>query len=152
MPGTGNRRVMPVAPALLLAAVLPAACGGGDATPPDGPAAPAATAAAPSVTPTGDTTVVEMITDGAGNVFGPADLTVRRGDVVRFVLTSGVHNVHFVADSNAGVTALPAASDMLQLPGQTHDILVDLPAGRTYYYHCDPHALIGMVGHLTVTE
>lgn len=152
MPVTGNRRVMPVVPVLLLAAAVLAACGGGDAPAPAAPGGAAAAAPAPSVTPTGDTTVVEMITDGAGNVFGPADLTVRRGDVVRFVLTSGVHNVHFVADSNAGVTSLPAPSDMLQLPGQTHDILVDLPAGRTYYYHCDPHALIGMVGHLTVTE
>ena len=27
---------------------------------------------------------------------------VHRGDVIRFVLKSGVHNVHFLADSNPG--------------------------------------------------
>jgi plastocyanin len=41
---------------------------------------------------------------------------------------------------------------MLQLPGQTHDVLVDLPAGKSYYFHCDPHALLGMIGQLTVKD
>ncbi len=134
---------------LLASATLLIACGGGTdedvavTTPP-----PAAAGA--SLTPTGDTLVVEMVTDGDGNFYRPATLTAKRGDVLRFTLVTGVHNVHFVADSNPGVTGLPATSDMLQLPGQTIDYLVDLPAGATYYFHCDPHALLGMVGHLTV--
>jgi plastocyanin len=59
--------------------------------------------------------------------------------------------VHFVADSNPGVPALPAASPMLQLPGQTYDLPVGFATGK-YYFQCDPHALLGMTGHLTVNE
>jgi plastocyanin len=71
--------------------------------------------------------------------------------VVRFTLGTGVHNVHFLADSNPGKQGLPPASDMLQIPGQTYDLKVTLAPG-TYYYQCDPHALLGMKGHLTVKE
>ena len=63
-----------------------------------------------------------------------------------------MHNVHFLADSNAGVPNLPEASDMLQLPGQTFDVPVNFAAGKTYYFQCDPHALLGMQGHLKVLE
>jgi plastocyanin len=38
---------------------------------------------------------------------------------------------------------------MLQLPGQTYDVLVRMPAG-SYYFQCDPHAALGMRGHLIV--
>jgi plastocyanin len=34
---------------------------------------------------------------------------------------------------------------MFQLPGQTYDVKVQSPPGR-YFYQCDPHALLGMVG------
>ena len=40
-------------------------------------------------------------------------------------------------------------SDFLQLPGQTWDLAVKMPAG-TYYFQCDPHAALGMKGHLIV--
>jgi plastocyanin len=106
--------------------ILATACGGGDAA--DGSAPATATAAAPSVAATGDTITVEMITDGDGNIFKPAQITAERGDVLRFVLVAGVHNVHFVADSNPGV------------------------AGKSYYFHCDPPALLGMIGQLTVKD
>ena len=42
-----------------------------------------------------------------------------------------------------------AAGDMMQLPGQTYDVKVTWAPG-TYYYQCDPHALLGMKGHLKV--
>lgn len=125
------------------------ACGGGETT--EGATSKEAPTTAATVAATGDTLIVEMITDGDGNVFRPAQITAQRGDVVRFTLVAGVHNVHFVADSNPGVPNLPPVSDMLQLPGQTLDVLVDLPAGKSYYFQCDPHALLGMIGHLTVT-
>lgn len=60
-----------------------------------------------------------------------------------------MHNVHFLPDSNAGKAALPPASDMLQMPGQTYDVNVSFEPGR-YYFQCDPHALLGMKGHLKV--
>ena len=114
------------------------------------PSTDAPAAAIAEATPTGNVVTVEMITDGAGNFFKPADIQVRRGDVIRYVLTSGVHNVNFVADSNPGAAGLPPVSPVLQLPGQTFDVAVSFEPGR-YYFHCDPHALLGMVGHVTVS-
>lgn len=133
--------------------ILLVACGGKDAPAPatDTPVTePTTQVEAPSVALTGDTILVEMITDAKGNYFKPADFTAKRGDVIRFTLVMGVHDVHFVADSNVGVPGLPPVSDMLQLPGQTFDMVVAMPAGGTYFYHCDPHAMLGMVGHVTV--
>jgi plastocyanin len=40
---------------------------------------------------------------------------------------------------------------MLQLPGQTYDVLVNFPKGK-YYFQCDPHAALGMKGHLEVED
>jgi plastocyanin len=38
---------------------------------------------------------------------------------------------------------------LLQLPGQTFDLPVNLEPG-TYYFQCDAHAALGMKGHVTV--
>jgi len=59
--------------------------------------------------------------------------------------------VHFLPDSNSIKTGLPPASDLLQLPDQTYDLPVSLAPGR-YYFQCDPHALLGMKGHLNVEK
>ncbi|HEV8234108.1 MAG TPA: plastocyanin/azurin family copper-binding protein [Gemmatimonadaceae bacterium] len=94
--------------------------------------------------------VVEATTDEQGNnVFRPAKVEAHRGDVIRFTLKAGVHNVHFLPDSNPGKGGLPAASDMLQIPGQTYDVKVTFEPGK-YYFQCDPHALLGMKGQLEV--
>ena len=113
------------------------------------PAAGQAPAGGPAAA--GRTIVVEAYTDASGNYFKPSDVSAKKGDVIRFTLKMGVHNVHFLPDSNAGKTGLPPASDMLQLPDQTYDVPVTFAAGR-YYFQCDPHALLGMKGHLTVSE
>jgi plastocyanin len=123
-----------------------AACG--DSAPPAATAG--ADAAAPSVTPTGNVVEVEMIS-GNGEIFGPDEVTVQRGDVVRFKLVAGVHNASFPASKNPSGVRLPAATPYLQVPGQTYDLLVDLPAG-TYHYQCDPHVALGMFGTLHVTD
>lgn len=107
------------------------------------PAAPPAPAA------TGQTIVIETYSDAQGNYFKPNQIQAHKGDVLRFTLVSGVHNVHFLPDSNPGKTGLPAASEFLQIPGQTIDIPVTFEPG-TYYFQCDPHALLGMKGHLVV--
>jgi plastocyanin len=98
---------------------------------------------------TGDTVAVELHSDEKGNYFKPAKFEVHRGDIIRFVLKSGVHNVHFLPDSNPGKANLPPASDMLQLPDQTLDIPVNLESGH-YYFQCDPHAALGMIGRVEV--
>ena len=99
--------------------------------------------------PGGKIIAVELITDGTGNFFKPKDIKAKQGDVIRYSLTVGVHNVNFLPDSNPGKSGLPRASDMLQLPGQTFDVLVNWGVG-TFYFQCDPHALLGMHGHVTV--
>jgi plastocyanin len=148
---TRSTRLLALAPVALLLA----ACGGKDSTTSTGEsAAPSAqVTAGGEQTPDAGGSVIEvkLLTDDQGNNrFDPADVAASPGDVVRFTLVSGVHNVHFLPDSNPGVAGLPAASDMLQLPGQTYDLKVTQAPGR-YYFQCDPHALLGMLGHLTVS-
>ncbi|MEO5799860.1 MAG: plastocyanin/azurin family copper-binding protein [Gemmatimonadales bacterium] len=103
-----------------------------------------------AVAPTGKVITIEMFSDETGNYFKPKLVEAHPGDVLRFTLGVGVHNVHFLPDSNPGVPNLPAASDLLQLPGQTFDVPVNFAAGKTYYFQCDPHAALGMMGHVKV--
>jgi plastocyanin len=154
---TSSKTLRAVTAAIALAAL---ACGG-EPKPAEQPSAAstggaaANTAGAPvggpfTPDPGGKVVPVELTTDGTGNYFTPAEVHVKPGDVVRYTLKVGVHNVHFLADSNAARSGYPqAASDFLQLPGQTWDVLVHLPKG-TYYFQCDPHAALGMKGHLVV--
>ena len=107
--------------------------------------------AGPEVKPTGRVITIEAYSDGAGNFFKPKEVEAHRGDIVRFVLKSGVHNINFLPDSNPGAKFLPATSEMLQLPEQTYDVLVSMEKGR-YYFQCDPHALLGMVGRIKVED
>ncbi|HEX6643250.1 MAG TPA: plastocyanin/azurin family copper-binding protein [Gemmatimonadales bacterium] len=126
------------------------ACGGGSGDAPAADQGPA-TSDAPAAGGAGAVVEVRMITDDQGNRFEPADVEVRQGDILRLVLVSGVHNLHFLPDSNPGATGLPPASEMLQLPGQTLDVPITMGPGH-YYFQCDPHALLGMVGKLEVED
>ena len=112
------------------------------------PAAAPATSGAPEVKLTGKTITVGLYSDEKGNYFKPAKFEVHRGDKIVFTLASGVHNVHFLPDSNPKGW-LPPASDMLQLPGQTYELVVAFAPGK-YFFQCDPHALLGMVGRIEV--
>ena len=141
---------------LLAAVVAAAACGGGDKKAADSMAAmPAASAGMPSgdiaPQPGGKLIEITMTTDDKGNYFTPNEVTANPGDVLHFKLNVGVHNVNFLPDSNPGKTGLPPMSPFLQLPGQTHDVAVNFGEG-TFYWQCDPHAALGMKGHLTVVK
>ncbi|WP_396199809.1 plastocyanin/azurin family copper-binding protein [Gemmatimonas sp.] len=141
--------------AFATAALLLVACGGDKAPATDTAAGGASgPAAAPSNAPkpTGTVITIEMTTDETGNYFKPKDIEAKPGDVLKFVLVAGVHNVHFLADSNPGVPDLPAMSMFAQLPGQEILVPVNFAAGKTYYFQCDPHALLGMVGTLKVED
>lgn len=133
------------------------ACGGEKKESPeasDTEAAAAAPAAGGEQTPDAgkEVIVVKLTTEADGtNRFDPSDFEAHRGDVLRFTLGMGVHNVNFLADSNSVKTGLPPASPMLQLPGQTYDIKVTMAEGR-YYFQCDPHAALGMRGHVKVED
>jgi plastocyanin len=148
-----------IARLIVPATLLFAACGGGekktetaDAPPPPSAAAQPASGFGENLTPDagGRIITVQMLTDDQGNNrFDPAEIEAHRGDVVRFTLKTGVHNVHFLPDSNTVKEGLPPASQLLQLPGQTLDLKVTLPEGK-YYLQCDPHAALGMKAKLEV--
>jgi plastocyanin len=129
------------------------ACAKGEKAAPADTAAAAAPTAGGEVKPAagGKVIVIEATSDEKGNYFTPNEIEAHHGDVLRFTLKLGVHNVHFLPDSNPGKTGLPPASEMLQLPGQTIDIPVNLAEGK-YYFQCDPHAALGMKGHLEVED
>ena len=152
-----NRNRLLVVLGIAAAGVI-AACGGGEKNEsPEASASPNAApvanaeSSAPAATPTGKVIVVKLITDDVGNRFEPNKIEAHRGDVIRYTLQAGVHNVHFLPDSNPGKSGLPPASDMLQLPGQTLDVPVNFAKGH-YYFQCDPHAALGMTGRLEVED
>ncbi|HYV98706.1 MAG TPA: plastocyanin/azurin family copper-binding protein [Gemmatimonadaceae bacterium] len=90
-----------------------------------------------------------MTSNDKGNFFEPNKVEAHAGDVLRFKVNVGVHNVNFLPDSNAGKANLPPASQMLQLPGQTQDVVLGFGKGH-FYFQCDPHAALGMRGHVEV--
>lgn len=139
-----------------------AACGGGD-KPANQAATPAAdpAAAAPAAA-TGATHTVDMEFDGKTAHFAPADLTIKSGDLVKFVVKSGPpHNVGFYADSiPAGAADVlnknmvdqmaPLTGPMKVGIGESYDVsFAGAPAG-TYRYFCTPHIPFGMHATLTV--
>jgi plastocyanin len=122
-------------------------------------AAPAAGAMAPI---TGTTHEVKMIGDGTGYRFDPADLTIKAGDGVKFILVAGgPHNIAFdpATLSAAAKTALTAnmpeqqgelAGKMMLNANESYTIsFAGVPAG-SYDYHCTPHLAMNMKGKITV--
>jgi plastocyanin len=120
------------------------ACSGTEA-----PSSATATGGAPDIQPTGQVHTVLMITDEKGSYYSPSTIEASRGDVVRFTLKSGVHNVSFPDSLNTIKDALPKSSDFLQLPGQEYDLPVSMRPG-TYQFHCEPHAALGKKATLNV--
>jgi len=152
-------RYLPTTPIVAVAALLLAACSGKEQSSSDSaqqpaPATPTAatTGFGENLTPDAGGKVIEvhLLTDEQGNnKFEPKEIEAHQGDVIRFSLKTGVHNVDFLADSNTIKTGLPGASALLQLPGQAVDLKVTLSPGK-YYFQCDPHAALGMKGRLEV--
>lgn len=132
--------------AALTTIIALAACGGEKK-----PSESASPAAAGPATPCPTCKVIDVTvtTNEKGNFFTPAEFEAHEGDIMRVTLVVGVHNVHFLPDSNPGKSNLPPASDMLQLPGQSIDIPLNFGKGK-FYFQCDPHAALGMKGHVTV--
>ena len=55
------------------------------------------------------------------------------------------------SEENKFAKWLPPVSAFLQLPGQTFDVPMTFDEGK-FYFQCDPHALLGMVGTITVED
>jgi len=122
------------------------------------PAAPAGTAAPI----TGQTVEVKMVGDDKGYRFEPADIKIKAGDGVKFVMvTGGPHNVAFdpatiPADVKPQLSAnMPdqqgeLSSPLETNPNQTYTIsFANIKPGQ-YPFHCTPHLAMGMKGTITV--
>ena len=126
-------------------------------------AAPAAAAPAGTAAPiTGQTVEVKMVGDDKGYRFEPADIKVKAGDGIKFVMVSGgPHNVAFdpatiPADVKPQLSAnMPdqqgeLSSPLEVNPGQTYTISFGNIKPGTYPFHCTPHLAMGMKGTITV--
>jgi plastocyanin len=157
---------------LAASAFVLGACGGSEKKTTDSTAAtPDTTAVAPSTTPaagtaaaapiTGTTHEVKMIGDAQGYRFDPANITVKAGDGIKFVMvTGGPHNVAFdpatiPADVKDQLFAnMPNATDgsspMFMNPNEAWTLsLGNIKPGK-YPFHCTPHLAMGMKGEITV--
>jgi len=162
----------------VVGAALLAACGekkGGpnDSTVAASSQAPAAATTSQAATPdngaeapapvTGQTVEVKMLQDAEGHYrYDPADVTIKPGDGVKFVMVSGgTHNVAFdpaqiPASAKAQLSAnmqqqvSELSSPMMMNPNETYTISFGkMPPGK-YEYHCTPHLSFGMKGSITV--
>ena len=151
------------------AALVLGACGGGDkaaAKTDSTPAAAPATAAAPAGAAkpiTGQTVEVKMIGDEKGYRFEPAELTIKQGDGIKFIMvTGGPHNVAFdpatITDPVAKAQLIANMTDpvmelsgkYLVAPNEAYVLsFAGVPAG-TYEFHCTPHIAMNMKGKVTV--
>jgi plastocyanin len=126
---------------------------------PAGGAAAGAVAAAPA---TGTTHEVKMIGDATGYKFDPANITIKSGDAVKYIMVSGgPHNVAFQNISDATVRAqldanMPGqhmgelSGPMVMQPNEPYTVsFANVPAGK-YDYQCTPHAAMNMKGTVTV--
>ena len=133
------------------------------ATTTDTSAAAASAAGAVAAAPaTGTTHEVKMIGDAKGYRFEPADITIKQGDAVKWIMVSGgPHNVAFLnltdpttkAQLNANMPGQHMAEDsspLLMQPNEAYTVsFAKIPAGK-YDYDCTPHAAMGMKGSITV--
>jgi plastocyanin len=109
-----------------------------------------------------NTVTVQMIGSSAGYKFDPSNLTIKTGDVVKFVVQSGgPHNVSFDPQGvPAGAAAVlqknmtgqmgPLTGPMVVNPGDSYSVsFAGAPAG-TYHFFCLPHQSLNMTGIITV--
>ncbi|SRR5579883_2572106 len=103
-----------------------------------------------------ETYTVKMGADNGLLVFQPANLTVKPGDTVKWVINKvPPHNIIFddkAIPGNDKALAKSLSHPQLEMtPGQGYELTIpkDLPAGD-YSYFCAPHRGAGMVGKLTV--
>jgi plastocyanin len=159
--------------ALLAGAALLGACGGGGEKAADtskapaaaanpAPAAPAPTSTVPKVAATGQTKEIKMIGDDKGYRFDPADVTIKSGDALKFVMvTGGPHNVVFDGetmppdvkaqlDANMDQKMAELSSPMLMNPNEAYIVSFGGVKPGKYTFHCTPHLAMNMKGTVTV--
>ena len=165
--------------AVMVGVVGLSACAGGDARPGDttavavdtsavattnvggGGATPAASGTMAPIT--GTTHEVKMLGDAQGYRFEPANITVKQGDGIKWIMVSGgPHNVAFdVAtipadvkpqlDANMGTDKMgELSSNMKMNPNETITVSFGNIKPGKYSYNCVPHLAMNMKGVVTV--
>ena len=111
---------------------------------------------------TGTTHEVRMLLDGQTYKFDPADLTIKQGDGVKWIMVSGApHNVAFdpakvpddveqVLTANMPEQQAPLSSKYLTQPNETYTMSFAGVKPGTYDYVCTPHVMMGMTGKIIV--
>lgn len=154
---------------LMAAFAALSACGGGDRAGTD-TSAVGATGAAATGAGTGGTAApapatgtvheIRMLGDERGYRYDPVDITIKRGDAIKWVMISGApHNVAFQnvpPDARAQLSAnMPnqlsdLSSPMLLNPNETYQMsFANVKPGK-YNYICTPHIANNMRGSVTV--
>lgn len=130
---------------------------------PAGGAATTTGGAAAAAPITGKTITVNMVGDAKGYRFEPANVSVKQGDGIKFVVVSGgPHNVAFdpatiPADSKSQLDANMGTDKMAELSsamktnaGESVTVsFANIKPGQ-YPFHCVPHLALGMKGVITV--
>lgn len=164
--------------ALVASAVVLGACAGADKNAGDttavaidtsttavAPAAPAPAAAGATGTAapiTGTTHEVKMVGDAQGYRFEPANITLKAGDGIKFLMVSGgPHNVAFdpatvpadmqaQLDANISEKMGQLSSAMKMNAGESITVsFANIKPGK-YPFNCTPHLALGMKGEVTV--
>ena len=112
---------------------------------------------------TGTTKTVNMVGDAKGYRFEPANIAVKQGDGIKFVvLSGGPHNVAFdpatipadvkpQLDANMGTDKMgELSSNMKTNNGDSVTISFAKIKPGQYPYHCVPHLALNMKGVITV--
>ena len=165
--------------AVAVGAIALGACAGGEKKPADTTHVAVDTTAASTTTTTGTSTTtsgagtmapitgktheVKMLGDAKGYRFEPANLTVKQGDGVKFVVVSGPpHNVAFdpatipsdvkaQLDANMGTDKMgELSSNMKMNPGESVTVSFGNIKPGQYPFHCTPHLALNMKGVITV--
>ena len=159
--------------AVVSSVIVLGACGGGGDAAADSAAAPATADTTASVAPTpppagapaaitGTTHEVKMVGDDKGYRFEPADITVKAGDGIKFIMVSGgPHNIAFdpatiPADVKPQLSAnMPNQAGELSSPmfmnaNEEYTIsFANIKPGQ-YPFNCTPHLAMNMKGTITV--
>ena len=165
--------------AVAVGAIALGACAGGEKKPADTTHVAVDTTAASTTTTTGTSTTtsgagtmapitgktheVKMVDDAKGYRFEPANLTVKQGDGIKFVVVSGgPHNVAFdpatipadvkgQLDANMGTDKMgELSSNMKMNPGESVTVSFGNIKPGQYPFHCTPHLALNMKGVITV--
>ena len=154
--------------ALAASAIVLSACGGGDAAKDSANTAtpatptPATPATATAMPATGQVHTVRMTGTTDKFQFEPADIKVKAGDAIKFIMVSGgPHNVAFNAadipadvrpqlHANMDKTETELSSVYLINPDESITISFAGIKPGTYAFHCTPHLMYNMKGTVTV--